>query len=329
MTLARLLTPQDYGLVAMVLAVIGVAEFLRDLGLGAAAVRAEHLSTHERDNLFWISSLLGLSFTVLTILSAPLIAAAYSRDELTLITMTLAPTFLLSGVCAQYRVDLLRRLRFASLAWIEVACAALGLGIGIGMALSGAGFWSLVVQQLATGVIALLLHAYACRWLPGAYDRSTSIMGFVRLGSAFMFGSVMAYISRNVDNVLIGHQFGASSLGLYTRSMQLVRTPLTQLQAPFATVALPVLVAAGVNDARLVSAARQGQLALAYPLMAVSAVVVASSSAMVELALRPRPSWPGSRAGARSPASRRPPCGCSAYVDSLARSVGSTWSRQS
>lgn len=286
--LARLLEPRDYGLVAMVLAVIGLAEFLRDFGLGAAAVRAENLSSGERDNLFWLNTVLGVGFTVLTALSAPLLAQLYGRPELTSITLALAPSFMLSGLGAQYRVDLLRRLRFGTLAWLEVVSAALALTVGIALAAAGAGYWALVTQQMSSGVIALLLLVAVCRWRPGAYDRSTKVGHFVRLGSAFVFGSVMAYISRNVDNVIIGHQFGAKPLGAYTRSVQLVRTPLTQIQSPFATVAVPVLIAAGADDRRLLDAARKGQVALSYPVMAAAATIVAAAAPLVDVALGPQ-----------------------------------------
>jgi O-antigen/teichoic acid export membrane protein len=286
--LARLLEPRDYGLVAMVLAVIGLAEFLRDFGLGAAAVRAETLSRHERDNLFWLNAALGTGFMVLTIVCAPLLSHLYGRTELTMITVALAPTFMVSGLAAQYRVDLLRGLRFGTLAWLEVASAALALSIGVGLAIGGAGYWALVTQQVASGVITLVLLIAACRWRPRAYDRSTDVVGFVRLGSAFVFGSVMAYISRNVDNVIIGHQFGAPALGAYTRSVQLVRTPLTQLQGPFATVAVPVLVAAGADDRRILDAARKGQTALSYPVMAAAATIGAAAVPLVDVALGPQ-----------------------------------------
>lgn len=286
--LARLLTPRDYGLVAMVLAVIGLAEFLRDFGLGAAAVRAENLTRRQRDNLFWLNAALGTAFALLTIACAPLLSHLYGRPELTLITVALAPTFMLSGLGAQYRVDLLRGLRFGTLAWFDVLSAGIALAIGIALAFGGAGYWALVTQQVASGVVTLLLLVAACRWRPSAYDRSTEVMGFVRLGSAFVFGSVMAYISRNVDNVIVGHRFGAQSLGAYTRSVQLVRTPLTQIQGPFATVAVPVLIAAGADDRRLLAAAQKGQVALSYPIMAAAATIAAAAVPLVDLALGPQ-----------------------------------------
>ena len=283
--LARLLTPRDYGLVAMVLAIVGVAELLRDMGLSPAAIRAPTLSRQERDNLFWLNTAAGAGLTVVVVVVAPLIAKVYDRPELTAIAWALAPTYFLSGLATQYRVDLTRRLRFGVLAAIDVACALIPLAIGIVAAVLGAQYWALVAQQLSSGVLACALLLAGCRWLPRAYRRDTPVGHFVRLGMSFVFGGLMSYLTRNADNVLVGHQFGAASLGAYTRSVQLVRTPLAQLQAPFGTVALPVLAGAGDDDERMMSGARRAQVALVYPILAGVTVLVVTAPAFVEIAL--------------------------------------------
>lgn len=283
--LARLLTPRDYGLVAMVLAIVGVAELLRDMGLSPAAIRAPTLSRQERDNLFWLNTAAGACLTALVVIAAPLIAQVYGRPELTAIAWALAPSFFLSGLATQYRVDLTRRLRFGALAAIDLACAVVPLTVGIVAAALGAHYWALVAQQLSSGVLACALLLASCRWLPRAYHRGTPVGHFVRLGMSFVFGGLMSYVTRNADNVLVGHQFGAASLGAYTRSVQLVRTPLAQLQAPFGTVALPVLASAGEDDERLMSGARRAQVALVYPVLLGVTVIAVTAGAFVDIAL--------------------------------------------
>ena len=283
--LARLLTPRDYGLVAMVLAIVGIAELLRDMGLSPAAIRAPTLSRQERDNLFWLNTAAGAVLTVVVVIVAPLIAKVYERPELTAIAWALAPTYFLSGLATQYRVDLSRRLRFGVLAAIDVACAVVPLAIGVAAAVLGAHYWALVAQQLSSGVLACALLLAGCRWLPRAYHRNTPVGHFVRLGMSFVFGGLMSYVTRNADNVLVGHQFGPAPLGAYTRSVQLVRTPLGQLQAPFGTVALPVLAGAEGDDERMMSGARRAQVALVYPILAGVTVLVVTAPAFVDIAL--------------------------------------------
>lgn len=283
--LARLLTPRDYGLVAMVLAIVGVAELLRDMGLSPAAIRAPTLSREERDNLFWLNTAAGAGLTALVISVAPLVAEMYDNPELTAIAVALAPTFFLSGLATQYRVDLTRRLRFGVLAAIDLACSFVPLTIGIVAAALGAHYWALVAQQLSSGALTCALLFASCRWWPRAYHRHTPVGHFVRLGMSFVFGGLMSYVTRNADNVLIGHQFGPASLGVYTRSVQLVRTPLAQLQLPFGTVALPVLASAEDDDERMMSGARRAQLVLIYPILMGVTVVVVTAPAFVDIAL--------------------------------------------
>jgi O-antigen/teichoic acid export membrane protein len=283
--LARLLTPSDYGLVAMVLSVIGIAELVRDMGLSPAAIRAESLSAATRDNLFWINTGLGALLTVVVAASSPLIAGAFGRSELELIALALAPSFVLSGLSTQYRVDLARRFAFGRLAVVDLSCSVVPLLVGIVAALLGAGYWALVLQQMFSGLLAVVLLAVLCGWLPSRYDRSVSVMPFVRLGSSFLLGGLLGYVIRNADAIVVGRRFGADALGLYNRSVQLVRTPLNQLQAPFGTVALPVLAASRDDDVRLVRATLRAQVAFAYPVMTGVAWVVAAAPDVVLVAL--------------------------------------------
>src|SRR6478736_8040851 len=95
--LARLLSPQDYGLMAMALVVVSAAEVVRDFGLSSAAVQAKELSTAQRDNLFWINLTVGLLLSVVALAGADLVGRAYGHPELTTMTRALAVVFLLNG----------------------------------------------------------------------------------------------------------------------------------------------------------------------------------------------------------------------------------------
>ncbi|XAS77975.1 lipopolysaccharide biosynthesis protein [Dermatophilaceae bacterium Sec6.4] len=283
--LARLLTPQDYGLVAMVLAVIGVGEILRDCGLSPAAIQAEHLSRKMQSNLFWVNSAIGFVLTIICAASAPLIAYFYGRSALVFITLAFAPTFLLSGLGTQYRADLTRRMKFKTLAITDVGSAALALLIGIVTAAMGAGYWALVMQQVSAGVISLVITGYAAGWWPTRYDKDENVMPFIRFGISVLSTQVITYATANIDSVLIGRLYGAVSAGLYNRGVQLVRMPLRQASAPFATVALPVLARVRNDRPRLLRTLESAQIAVGYPVLLVVGVVVATSKQSVTLAL--------------------------------------------
>lgn len=239
--LARLLDPDQYGLMAMTLAVVGIGEVVRDFGLSNAAVQAENLSSGQKTNLFWINLGIGVGLAVLLIGLAPLIAAFYGNDSLTNVLRVLAATFVINGASAQYRAHLNRAMRFGSLAVAGTAGAVVSLAVAISMALMGLGVWALVGQQLGLTVVPLIVMVVAARWLPGLPRRGQQMRSLVSYGWYLMVTQLVGYASRNVDSVIIGRQFGAEVLGFYDRAFQMLMLPLNQLNAPSTTVALPVL----------------------------------------------------------------------------------------
>lgn len=283
--LARLITPGDYGLVAMVTAVVGIGEILREMGLSSASIQTKELSRAQRDNLFWISSAAGLAVSLLVALAAPLLVVVYQRPEVLGICLALAPTFLLSGLAAQFRAGLTREMRFKALAVSDVACSAAALTLGVVAAAYGLGYWALVLQQLSAGILALLSLVVLSGWLPGAYDRSAPMGKLVRFGASVLGSQVLTYVSVNADSVLIGSAYGARDLGYYNRGMQLVRTPLNQLRAPIGTVALPVLSRLQDDPRRFMEFVSNAQLAVAYPLLTGIGWFIACGEPAVRVAL--------------------------------------------
>lgn len=242
--LARLLDPSDYGLMAMVVVVVGFGEVFRDFGLSLAAVQAPSLSIKERDNLFWLNSAIGATLAILAVASSPLVAMFFDETRLTHLLQALSLIFILNGLATQYRASLNRNLRFGTLAIVDVSAQVAAFGIGVGFALSGAGYWALAAQQVGQAAVTLVLLALCSRWRPRRYDPTVKVRSFVRFGWFLMASQIVGYVSRNTDSVVIGHQLGPGPLGVYNRAFQLLMLPLNQINAPSTTVALPVLARA-------------------------------------------------------------------------------------
>lgn len=283
--LARLLTPHDYGLMAMVTAIIGVAEILRDFGLSSAAIQARDLSPAQRDNLFWVNSLIGLVLAAAVFAGAHGIAAMYGEDELVGIARALAVTFLLNGMATQYRANLGRELRFGQLALGDVGGQVGSLLAAVAAALAGAGFWALVVQQVVQAAITLALAALCGRWLPGRYRRDAAIGPFIGFGGSLMLAQLLGYASRNVGQVLVGVGMGAAPLGLYNRAFQLLMMPLNQVSAPATTVALPVLSQLRDQPERFAAFVLRGQTVLVHAMTALFAYACAQALPLIVLVL--------------------------------------------
>ena len=280
--LARLLTPRDYGLVTMVLAIVGVGEVLRDFGLSSAAIQARHLSRGQRDNLFWINTAIGLVLALVVFLMAGRIAAFYGEPLLRGLAQAIALTFLLNGLTTQYRAHLTRELRFKRLTAAEVG------GQLAGLAVAGYGYWALVVQQIVQAAMILAVMVAAARWLPGLPKRDAEVRSFLRFGGNVMASQLLAWFSNNVGQILIGNRLGAAPLGLYNRAFALVAMPLTQLNAPATSVALPVLSRLQGDPARYAAFLLRGQAALMHFLIAVFAFACAQAGPLIVLTLGAR-----------------------------------------
>jgi PST family polysaccharide transporter len=289
--LARLLSPTDYGLVAIVLAVVGVGEIFRDFGLSTAAVRAHDITRRQCDSLFWLNTAIGGVLALAAVACAPLVARLFDHDALVPITQVLGLTFLLNGAVAQYRAMLNRDLRFGALVMADLGSQLAGTAIAIAVALAGGGYWALVAQQLGAAGTTLLGCLVLTRWVPRLPRRGTDIREFVSFGGGLVASQVVTFLNTNVDTVTIGLRFPTSELGLYNRAYQLLMRPLSQLRTPTTSVALPVLARVREDRERFDALLVRGQLALGYSLVAGTAIAAGAAEPIIAVFLGDR--WDG------------------------------------
>lgn len=260
--LARLLSPSAFGYVAMVMAIVGIAELVREFGLSKAAVQAPVLTRGQRDNLFWLNAGLGVVLSVIVFAVAPLVATIYGEPVLDPVTRSLAVVFLLNGFAAQFRASLQRDLRFTVMAVFETLGPAAGLAGAVVVALLDGSYWALVVQQLVTTMVVTIGPACAAGWWPGRPQRAESIRPMIGYGSNLFGAQALTYVGNNVDTVVIGMTVGPTAAGLYNRVFQLMKLPVSQLNAPVARVALPALARIQNEPDRYARYLLQGQLVL-------------------------------------------------------------------
>ncbi len=285
--LARLLTPTDYGLFAIVFAVVAFGEVFRDFGLSTAAIQAPSLTRAQQSNLFWINTSLGAVLGGGLLLAAPLVQHVTSDPRATDFARTMAILFVLNGALAQYRADLNRRLRFGALVSAEVAGVFVGTATAVVAALAGAGVWSLVLQQVSSLGIALLLSVSLAGWLPRPPDPEGDVRPFLRFGLGMVGTQTIGYLNSNIDTLTIGVRLSAAELGLYNRAHQLLMQTLNQIRNPTTTVALPVLSKLDPGGETAGRAIVRGQAALGYTLVAGTAFAAGAADPLILLALGP------------------------------------------
>ncbi len=241
MVMSRLLTPREFGLVAMVTAVTGVLQVFKEGGLSTATVQRHEVTDAQVSTLFWVNAGLGLALAAICgVLSWPM-ALFYHEPKLTAVTLALAFPFLLGALGVQHDALLKRQMRFRALAIVEIVAMISGSVVGIGMAWSGWSYWSLVGQQLTLSLVSLLGLYTALPWRPGRPQRGAKVSSMLRFGGYLTGSELMNYLFRNMDNVLIGWRWGAGPLGFYAKAYSLLMLAITQVNAPIARVAVAAL----------------------------------------------------------------------------------------
>jgi O-antigen/teichoic acid export membrane protein len=239
--LARLLSPQDYGMIGMVAVATNFVAMFKDLGLSHATVQRAEISAKQISTLFWVNLTLSIATMILMVLLAPAVSWFYGDSRLTLITIVTAIGFILGGLTVQHEALLKRQMRFMTLSAIALTSMVVGYAVGIGFAWYGFRFWSLVFSQLALLATNAALVWITCGWRPGLPHRGSGVRSMLRFGGNITGYATVNYFSKNADNVLIGKFWGAQPLGLYNKASQLVGLPTDQINEPLNSVAIPAL----------------------------------------------------------------------------------------
>jgi O-antigen/teichoic acid export membrane protein len=237
--LARLLTPADFGLVAMVSTVTGLGQAFADMGLSEATIQRKEISHDQVSALFWINVAIGLGLMLITVMSAPVLARFYRDSRIVNITLLVSLTFLFGGLRVQPDAILKRQMRFSSLAIRDVTSYLIAVPIAITMAWRGFGYWALVALPLILNFTVMTLSWLMVKWKPSLPRRDAEIGSMIAFGGNVAASYFIITVSRSADNVLIGRYSGASPLGLYSRAYNLLMLPVRQLSAPMGGVAIP------------------------------------------------------------------------------------------
>jgi len=238
--LARILAPEDFGLMAMALAVSGFVSLFRDAGLGQALIQHRGETEGLVDRAFWLMFLLGGVWFGLTWVCAPIVAEFYHRKEIVSILRVLGTLFLVYPFSDIVLNLLLRQLEFKALLFRQLFPLLLSGAVSIGLACAGYGVWSLVwgtvVGAVGTSVVVCALTGWMPRWRPG----SGSLAGPVRFGLHVSLQRILGWLTASVDQVLVGKFLGAASLGVYRMAWTYGEIPWTMVTGPFNVVAYPI-----------------------------------------------------------------------------------------
>ena len=219
--LARLLTPEDFGLVAIIMILTSFAPSLIDFGLGDAAVQRTKITRNQVSSLFWLSSGIGLVIALVLAACGPLIAWIFHDPRLEAIAIYSSPTFIFCGLSTQHLALLRRRTQFGAISKVVVLGSLAGFAAALVAAVCGYGYWALVVRPIVTALSVAIGAWYACRWRPGFPIFDSEVASMVRFGRHVVSFLFLNCIARVIDRIVLGFFYSVEVVGYFQNAVSL------------------------------------------------------------------------------------------------------------
>jgi PST family polysaccharide transporter len=219
--LARLLTPADFGLVAIITALTSFAPFLIDFGMTDATIQRSKITQEQVSSLFWVSCVIGLVVAASLAASSHLISSLYNEPRLEPIALGSAITFALSGMSGQHLSLLRRALQFTTIAKIQFVGVLSGVTVAVLLGMCGAGYWALVSRPIASAAFVTAGAWLCCTWRPGLPIFDNEVRSMTRFGLNVVGFSIAYSVSRAVDRIMLGLYHSPAEVGYYQNAVTL------------------------------------------------------------------------------------------------------------
>ncbi|MCQ8131006.1 lipopolysaccharide biosynthesis protein, partial [Methylomonas rivi] len=239
--LARLLEPEEFGLVAMIMVIIGMANVFSDVGLGSALIQRRKVLPIHYSSVFYFNIFVGLMLTLATYFSACWIAAFYQNDALIPLTQAMSLSFVVNAFSSVQTTKLRKDLNYAALSKANFLASFAGGALGIWLAFQGAGVWSLVTQMLASGVIFNVLIWSMSRWKPSLLFSVKALIQLWGFGFRMFLAGLLDAVFTKLDFMIIGKLFIPVTLGYFQRAKSLNSLLVQYSSESFISVLFPLL----------------------------------------------------------------------------------------
>ncbi|MBR4679574.1 MAG: lipopolysaccharide biosynthesis protein [Fibrobacter sp.] len=239
--LARLLTPNDYGMIAMLTIFMAVSQTFIDSGFGNALIRKPDRNEADKATVFFFNIFMAAACYGIIFLGAPFVAQFYKMPQLSDILRILAINLIIQAFGSIQRLNLTIDLNFKTLAKVSLIGAIVGGTAGLISAYNGLGVWSLVIQQMVTTSTRVVLFWTLVHWRPKTFFNKTSFKNMFGFGSKLLISGLLNTLYENVYDLIIGKVFSAGTLGNYSRASHFANFPSSNINGIFQRVTFPVL----------------------------------------------------------------------------------------
>ena len=274
--LARLLMPEEFGLIAMLAIFMAVAQSFLDSGFGSALIQKKNAAHIDECSIFYFNILVGFLAAGLLCLAAPWIAGFYNQPLLVPLTCALSLNLIINAFGLIQTTLLTKHIDFKTQLKVSVIATVISGAIGVTMALNGFGVWSLVAQSLSSNLFRTILLWFFNTWRPLLVFSFVSLRGMFAFGSRLLASGLLDTVFQNIYLVVIGKLFSPVSLGFYSRAKGLQQLPVSNISGIVSRVTFTVFSSVQDDKPRLKRGVRKALTMLVminFPMMIGLAIV--------------------------------------------------------
>lgn len=239
--LTRILTPGEYGVFAIALAITAMANTVLFQGFADALIQREAPDEDDRSTAFWTNMALGTALAVLLVLSGPAFARVYGNAALSPVLQAMAALCVLRALVSVHSALCRREMRMAIFAMRAIGGYVIGGLSGIALAMAGWGVWALVACQIIQALVILAVMWATIRWTPRLRFSRASLRDLARFSSPFMVAGILTAMADKVDNLVIGVMLDVEAVGHYNLALKMLQALGFVAMSPLALLMMPVL----------------------------------------------------------------------------------------
>lgn len=290
--IARLLVPEDYGVIAMLGIFMAVSQTFIDSGFGTALIRKIDRTETDFSTVFYFNIVVAAVFYLILFFSAPAIARFYETPLLESVTKVVALNLIISSLSGIHNAKLSIDIDFKSRAKISILTTLLTGAVGLWMAYAGYGVWALVVQNLCSSVLRTVMLWIIVKWRPKLIFSWKSFKELFSFGSKLLASGLLDTVYHNLYTLIIGKVFTSATLGLYSKANSLAQFPSSNITGVLQTVTFPVLSTIQNEEERLADAYKRFLKLSAFVVFPLMIGLAAVADPFIRIALTDK--WEGS-----------------------------------
>jgi teichuronic acid exporter len=249
--LARLLLPEDYGIIALVVIFTSIAGVFVQSGLNTALIQKKDADEADFSSVFYLSLVLACLIYIVLFFAAPFIAAFYVIPEITPVIRVLSIILFFGAFNSIQNAVIARSLQFKKLFFSSTGAILISGTVGIYMAYTGFGVWALVGQQLTNQLFITLILWFTVKWRPQLLFSLVKVKGLFSFGWKLLVSALIDTVYRDLRSLIIGKMYNPAMLGFYNRGQQFPQLLITNINGSIQSVMLPVLSSQQDNRPRV------------------------------------------------------------------------------